>query len=181
MKNKPQQRKFRLNESIRALELRIIDDEGGSLGVMTRADALAKAGEQGLDLIEIAPDAKPPVAKIVDYGKFQYEQKKKLKELRANTKTSEVKNVQIKTGTSSNDLELKAKRASEWLDEGHRLQAELYLRGRAKYMDKAFLEERLTKFLGMMSVPYKIVEDFRKSPKGLVILVERGKTNPSNE
>lgn len=90
---------IRINEGIRARELRVISDEG-NLGVLSLSDALAAAQERGLDLIEISPDANPPVAKIIDYGKFQYDQKKKQKEIKANTSTGgEVKSLQVKIGT----------------------------------------------------------------------------------
>lgn len=172
---KNQQQNFRINETIRAQELRVIGGGGENLGVLSLEDALKAAYDEGLDLIEVAPMAKPPVARIVDYGKFKYEQKKKLKEVKAKANNMEVKSIQVKTGTSENDVQVKAKRASEWLAEGHRVKAELYLRGRAKYMDKEFLHDRLKRFLDMLTVPYKVVNDFRKSPKGIDVLIEKGK------
>ena len=164
-----------INEGITAPELRVlIDGEEGSF-VMKREEALEKAREMGLDLIEISANANPPVAKITDYGKYMYAQKKKQKEIKARQKTVEVKNIQIKIGTGEADLKLKAQRASKWLEEGDRVKVELYLRGRAKYMDKNFLRDRLTNVLSLISSPYKIVEDFKQSPKGFVILIEPDK------
>ncbi len=164
-----------INEGIKALELRVlIDGEEGSF-VMKREEALEKARDLGLDLIEISANANPPVARITDYGKYMYEQKKKQKEIKSRQKTVEVKNIQIKIGTGEADLKLKAQRASKWLEEGDRVKVELYLRGRAKYMDKNFLRDRLTNVLSLISSPYKIVEDFKQSPKGFVILIEPDK------
>jgi translation initiation factor IF-3 len=119
---------IKINDAIRAPEVRVIHDELGSLGVMKIKDAIAKAMELGLDLVEISPDAVPPVAKIIDYGKFTYAQKKKQKDIKSkqNTASSEVKNIQIKVGTGENDIAIKAKRASEWLVDGHRVKVELY-------------------------------------------------------
>lgn len=165
----------RINETIRAHELRVIDDEGNNLGIISLAEALKIAQDRGLDLIEVSPDAKPPVAKIADYGKFQYDQKKKLKEIKAKTTTSEVKNIQVKIATGEGDMGIKAKKASEWLEEGHRVKIELYIRGRSKGMDKNFLRDRLHRVLALLTVPYKLVEDAKDSPKGIAILVERAK------
>lgn len=166
--------RLRINEGIRAPELRVLLDEGESK-IMKKDDALALALEMGLDLIEISANAKPPVAKITDYGKFVYDQKKKQKEIKAKQNTVEVKSIQIRLGTGEADLELKSRRASEWLAEGQRVKAELYLRGRSKYMDKKFLHDRLGKVLSLITEDYKVVEDFKKSPKGIAILIEPAK------
>jgi translation initiation factor IF-3 len=165
----------KINDAIRAPEVRVIHDELGSLGVMKIKDAIAKAMELGLDLVEISPDAQPPVAKIIDYGKFTYAQKKKQKEIKSkqNTASSEVKNIQIKVGTGEHDIEIKANRASEWLTEGHRVKIELFLRGRVKGMDKKFLEERLQRIVDQIKIDYKLVEGFKESPKGIVVTLER--------
>lgn len=165
----------RINNQIRASEVRVIDAEGGSIGVMPIRDAIALAKEKGLDLIEINPNSQPPIAKIQDFGKFQYEQAKKLKKTRANAKVTETKNIQIKVGTGDHDLELKAKNASKWLKEGHRLKVELYLSGRLKYMDQNFLKGRLDRVLHFITEPYKIAEPYKKSPKGLMITLEKEK------
>jgi len=136
-------------------------------------EALAKAREAGLDLIEISPDANPPVAKITDYGKFQYEQKKKGRATR--TPRTETKSLQVKIGTGEHDLALKAKRASEFLKEGHRVKAELFLGGRAKYMDKEFLNKRLERLLHLISEDYKIADGPKRSPKGLMVILEKNR------
>jgi len=146
-------------------------DDGNS-EVMSRDKALELAREQGLDLIEVTAKAKPPVAKITDYGKYAYDQKKKQKEIKAKAHTVEVKNMQIRVATGEADLKMKADRATEWLQEGHRVKAELYLRGRAKYMDKKFLQGRLGNVLTFIETEYKIVDDFKPSPKGIAILIE---------
>jgi translation initiation factor IF-3 len=163
----------RINNQIRANELRVIGAEGENLGVMSFADAYKLAKESNLDLIEISPKANPPVAKIADYGKFQYDENKKQKLAKANAKTVEVKSLQVKIGTGEHDLILKAKRASEWLAEGHRIKIDLFLTGRTKYLDQKFLEERLERLLRLISVDYKISEPAKKSPKGLSLVVEK--------
>jgi translation initiation factor IF-3 len=171
LKNKQKNNRLKINQGIRAPELRVLLEDGESR-VMSREDALALAEDQGLDLIEITAKANPPVARITDYGKFVYDQKKKQKEIKAKQNTVEVKNIQIRVGTGDADLQLKAKRASDWLKEGQRVKAELYLRGRAKYMDKKFLHARLGNVLSLITEEYKVVEDYKPSPKGIAILIE---------
>jgi translation initiation factor IF-3 len=163
----------RINNAIRAKELRVVTADGENLGVINTRDAIKKAEEMGLDLIEISPNAKPPVAKIADYGKFLYDQKKKQKEAKSKAHSVEVKSIQVKVGTDGNDLSLKAKRASEWLEEGHRVKAELFLPGRTKYMDRNFLEERLNRVLKLITVDYKVADPIKKCPKGLVTIIEK--------
>lgn len=165
----------RANEKIRARELRVIGADGENLGVLPFAEALEKAKELGLDLIEISPNAVPPIAKIADYGKFLYENSKKLKAQKAKAHTVEVKSVQIKMGTGDHDLELKAKKTSEWLKEGNKIKIDLFLPGRSKYMNLDFLKERLERILRLISVPYKVTDEAKKSPKGLTMMIEKEK------
>ncbi|MDP3955912.1 MAG: translation initiation factor IF-3 [bacterium] len=165
----------RINETIRCRELRVIDEEEGNLGIMKTEDALAKARERGVDLIEVSPNAEPPIAKIGDYGKWLYEQKKKKRESKASTST-ETKSVQVKIATGDHDLELKAKRASAFLKEGHRVKIELFLRGRSKYLGKDFHSERLDRILRLISEPYKIASSLAKSHKGVSLIIERDKS-----
>jgi translation initiation factor IF-3 len=163
----------RINNQIRAKELRVIGSEGENYGVMTFKEAFDKANSQGMDLIEISPNAAPPIAKIMEYGKFQYEQNKKQKKAKANAHKTETKSIQIKIGTGDHDLLLKAKKASEWLKEGHRIKVELFLSGRSKYQQEAFLKERLDRVLHLITEHYKISEPYKRSPKGLMITLEK--------
>ena len=165
----------RINNQIRAHELRVIDSENQNLGLLSIKDALELAQSKGLDLIEISPNANPPVAKIMDYGKYQYEASKKLKKAKAGAKASETKSIQIKIGTGDHDLALKAKTASKWLKEGHRIKIELFLAGRAKYMDEKFLKERLDRVLHLITEDYKVSEAYKNGPKGLFITIEKAK------
>jgi len=165
----------RINNQIRATEVRVISNEGVNLGILSFKDAFAMANEQGFDLIEITPNANPPIVKIANFGKYQYEQNKKLKKARAGAKTTETKSIQIKIGTGENDLALKARKASEWLKEGHRIKVELFLSGRSKYMADAFLRERLDRVLHLITENYKVAEAYRKGPKGPTITIEKEK------
>jgi translation initiation factor IF-3 len=165
----------RINNQIRAAELRVIGSENENLGVLSIKDALELANSKGLDLIEISPNANPPVAKIMEYGKYQYEISKKLKKAKAGATSTETKSIQIKIGTGEHDLALKAKTASKWLEEGHRIKIELFLSGRAKFMDEKFLRERLDRVLHLITVDYKIAEQHKRGPKGLTLTIEKAK------
>ncbi|MEN9524058.1 MAG: hypothetical protein RL536_127 [Candidatus Parcubacteria bacterium] len=165
--------RVKINHQIKAPELRVITAEGENLGVIALSIALAEAQKRELDLIEISPMAVPPVAKIMDYGKYLYDEKKKDKVAKSKVQTSELKIVQVKIGTGEHDLELKAKRVSEWLSEGNRVKIDLFLVGRSKYMDQNFLKERLERILKLVTVEYKVGQDIVKGPKGLSIVVER--------
>src|SRR3989338_7643136 len=153
----------RINNQIRAAELRVLSIK----------DALELAQNKGMDLIEIGPNATPPLAKIMDFGKYKYEINKKLKKVKGGAKHTETKSIQIKIGTGDHDLELKAKNASKWLKEGHRIKVELFLAGRAKYMDEKFLKERLDRLLHLITENYKIGDGYKKGPKGLMIIIEK--------
>lgn len=164
---------IRINNQIQAPELRVIMENGDNLGVLSFKEALDKAREAGLDLLEISPKANPPVAKIMDYGKFQYAENKKQKVAKAKAHTVEVKNIQVKVGTGDHDLELKAKKASEWLKEGNRIKIDLFLPGRTKYMDINFLKERMARVLKLITEEFRVAEEAKKSLKGLSIVIEK--------
>ncbi len=153
--------------------MRVITAEGENLGVLPIAKALEEARNRGLDLIEISPNANPPIGKIMDYGKYLYDEKKKVKTAKAKVVITELKTVQVKIGTGEHDLNLKAKRVSEWLGEGNRVKIDLFLVGRSKYMDLNFLKERLERIMKLITVEYKVAQDVVKGPKGLTIIVER--------
>ena len=153
----------------------MLGPEGENFGVLPLSDAIAKAQEFGLDLIEISPNAVPPVAKVMEYGKFQYEQQKKRREMKAKSHTTETKSVQVKIGTGDHDMQLKAKKAAAWLAEGHRVKVDLFLWGRYKYMEFGFLKERLERFLKLIPADYKLADPISKSPKGLATTLERAK------
>ncbi len=169
------QTKTRINRGITADPLRVIGENGENFGVISLRDALDHAEKAGVDLILVSPNAVPPVAKIMEYGKFQYAENKKQKEAKAKIHNVETKAIQLTIGTGDHDLELKAKKAGEWLTEGHRIKIDLFLRGRAKYMDQKFLKERLGRILKLIPVGFKIAENAQKSPKGLSLVIEKQK------
>lgn len=165
--------KTRINHAIRATELRVVGPDGENLGQLSLEDALKAAESHNLDLIEISPNANPPVAKIMDYGKFRYQAGRKASEMKAKSHVTETKSVQVKIGTGDHDQQLKARRTAEWLEEGHRVKIDLFLWGRYKYMEPAFLKERLDRFLKIIPTEYKVADEMKKSPKGYSITIER--------
>lgn len=152
----------------------MVDETGKNLGIIEISQALDLAKEKGLDLIEISGGANPPVAKIMDLGKFQYLEERKERQSKKSHQ-SLVRNIRLNIGTSEHDLELKAKKASDFLKKGDRVKIDLMLRGRAKYLDKKFLEERLKRILNFLTENYKIVEEPKKGPRGIAILIEKEK------
>jgi len=168
-----QKDRTRINNAIRAKELRVIGAKGENLGVITVEEALKEADKVNLDLIEISPNAKPPVAKIMDFGQYRYETKRKASEIKAKSHVTETKSVQVKIGTGEHDQALKAKKAAEWLNEGHRVKVDLFLSGRYKYMEPTFLKERLERFLKIIPAEYKLADEIKKSPKGFSTTLER--------
>lgn len=162
-----------MNEGIRAAEVRVLGPEGENFGIMPIREALAKSQELGYDLIEVSPNAVPPVCKITDYGKFKYEQNKKDKEVKSKARIIETKEAQVKIGTSDHDMGIKAGKVASWLREGHRVNVNLFLWGRYKYMEFDFLKTHLQKFLDVIPEGYKLADDIKKSPKGLACTLER--------
>ena len=120
----------RINERIRVPQVRVIGDEGEQLGVMDTRDAIRTAREKGLDLVEVAATADPPVCRIIDFGKFQYEAKKKANEAKKKQAVIVVKEVKFRPGTDDHDYDYRMKHAREWLKEGDKVKATIWFRGR---------------------------------------------------
>ena len=168
--------KVSINNQIRAFEMRVIDQNGKNLGVISKDEALRLAKEAGLDLIEVSATVNPPICKIADYGKHAYEMSKKKKEVKAKQINSETKNIQLSVEIGENDLNVKAKRAAEWIKDGHRVKIELQLKGRTKFMDEAFLRERLNRILAIIPAEYKIAEPIKKvGNKSFIVVLEKVK------
>ena len=120
----------RINEAIRAREVQLISDTGENLGVVGRFDALAKAQEVGLDLVEISPNANPPVCKILDYGKFKYEQQKKAAEQKKKQKVIEIKEIKMRPNIDDHDYDVKIRAMKRFFEEGDKVKVTLRFRGR---------------------------------------------------
>lgn len=129
MKNDKKGNQYRVNEQIRAREVRIVGDDGST--VMPTKQALDMAREEGVDLVEISPNAQPPVCRIIDYSKFLYQQKKRAKELKAKQVKQEVKEIRFGPQTDEHDYNFKLKHAKEFLEEGNKVRAYVFFRGRS--------------------------------------------------
>lgn len=121
-----------LNEEIREKELRVIDETGTMIGVISRSEALEMADEKKLDLVNVSPNANPPVCKILDYGKYRYELQKREKEAKKKQKTTQVKEIRLSTFIEEHDIMVKAKTANKFLQEGDKVKVSLRFRGRER-------------------------------------------------
>ncbi len=140
----------RINEMIRVREVRLIDEQGQQRGILPTAEALEIAQNSGLDLVEVSPNAKPPVCKLVDYGKFKFEQEKKLREAKKKQKQVKLKEIRMQPKIEEHDLNFKTKHIREFLEEGCKVKVSVRFRGR----ELAHLElgrdvlDRVLKMLG---------------------------------
>ena len=121
---------MRINDDIRMREVRVIDENGQQLGIMATRDAVRIAEEHHLDLVEISPQARPPVCKILDYGKYRYEQQKREKEARKKQKVFEIKEVKLRPGIEDHDFDVKFKNAVRFLADGNKVKVTIMFRGR---------------------------------------------------
>ena len=119
-----------VNEAIRDREVLVIGSDGTQLGVMSRHDALQKAYDEDLDLLCVAPNAQPPVCKIIDYGRYRFEQQKKEREAKKNQQTAEMKSLRVSPVIDQHDFDTKVKRAKEWLSGGQKVKIDMRFRGR---------------------------------------------------
>ncbi len=149
-----------INEEIRASEVRLIDENGEMRGIMSIDDAMALADEANLDLVNISPNAEPPVCKILDYGKYRYELQKKEKQNKKNQKVTEVKEIRLSPSIEDHDVQVKAKTAIKFLKDGDKLKVSLRFRGRERdYVAKGY--EVMEAFAELVS-EYGVIE---KKPK----------------
>ena len=154
---------IRTNERIRAREIRVIDDEGQQLGVMQPFEALKKAREKNLDLVEISPTAQPPVCRIMDYGKYLYQQEKKEREAKKHQKTITVKEVKFRINVDDHDYETKKNHVLRFLDEGDKVKATIFFRGRE--MTRTNLGRQILERL-IKDVEDKSIVEFRPRQEG---------------
>lgn len=149
-----------INEDIRADEVRLIDEEGEMRGIVSLDEALAIAEEADLDLVNISPNADPPVCKILDYGKYRYEQQKKEKNAKKNQRVTEIKEIRLSASIENHDIEVKAKSAKKFLTDGDKVKVSLRFRGREMgYTQLGF--DAMNKFAELVSE----VGEIEKEPK----------------
>ncbi len=170
--NRPNQNKkyYRTNDRIFARELRVLDSEGKQIGIISKDEALTLARSQELDLVEIAPLAKPPVAKIIDFKKFLYQEEKKKREEKKKAKTSETKEVRLGPFMSENDLMVMARRAREFLQNGDKVRLVVTFNGR-QITHPEFGHKILDKTLDILSDISKVDRERKLEGRKLIILI----------
>lgn len=171
---------YRTNERIYASELRVLDGEGKQIGVLSKSEALDKAKELGLDLVEVAPLAKPPVAKIVDFNKFLYQLEKKKKEERKKTKVSQTKEIRLGPFTDDHDLQVSVKRAREFLTAGQKVRLVVKFSGR-QIVHPEFGEQTLKKVIEQVSDVSKVEKDKHFEGKQLISILSPEKHKKNEE
>jgi translation initiation factor IF-3 len=162
----------RINDQITAPELRVIDESGKNLGVLPKEQALALAKERGLDLIEVAPQATPPVAKIMSFDKFRYQKEKERKKQERAKKGPGLKQIRLSARSAKNDLEIKARKVNEFLNKGHKVEIMMVLRGREKEM-KDWARQKMLDFLTIVGPNHKVIVEPKPGGRGLVMQIGR--------
>jgi len=160
----------RVNDKIRVPAVRLIDETGTQVGVVPIQEALTKAQTAGLDLVEVSPDAKPPVCRIQDYSKFLFEQQKKDRQAKANAHKSDTKEVRLRPGTGQGDIDIKAKHAREFLAEGHKVSILLQFRGR-EMSHRELGIEMIRKFAAQLGDIAKMEQEPRQEGKRMFALL----------
>ena len=162
--------KNRINEAIRISPIRLIGENGEQIGITETSEAIRMAKDLDLDLIEISPNAKPPVCKIMSWGKFQYLQTKKENDNKKKQKKTEVKGVRIRPATGENDLNFKRSQTEKFLKKGNKVKIQIVLRGREKaFSDLA--KQTLRDFVDKIEIPVKIEQDISKQFNGFSVLI----------
>jgi len=174
------QKNPRVNNQIKLSQIRLIDENGQNLGIVETDKALEIAREKGLDLIEIAPNVRPPVCRIMDYGKYQYQKSREERQQKTKQKKIEIKGVRNRLRTGQHDLEVKVKQANKFLDRGHKVKIEMILRGREKAL-LAIAKEKLNKFIELISPDIEIEKEAERQPRGLSVMVIKPHAKTSRE
>jgi translation initiation factor IF-3 len=167
----------RVNERIRAPEIRVIDHDGEMLGVMTPQEAMRRAEELGLDLVEISPNAVPPVCKILDYGKYKYEQQKKAAEAKKNQKVVEIKEIKVRPAIGEHDYQVKYKAARKFLENGDKVKITLRLRGR-EMTHKDLIMQVMNRLRDELKDISKVDQEAKFEGRQVVMVLSAEKPNP---
>jgi len=167
--------KHRINREIKGEKFRIISPDSSQLGVMSRNQALERAEDYGMDLIEIAPQADPPVCRIMDYGKYTYELQKKEKIQKKNQQKQQLKEIRFKPRTDTHDYNFKMKHAREFIEDGNKVKATVMFRGR-EMAHKDIGADLLAKFIQDMSDIAKLDNEIKFEGRNLSVIMSPGKT-----
>jgi len=160
----------RINEYIRISPVRLIDENGRQVGIVPTEQALQMAREKELDLVEIVPNVRPPIVKIIDFGKYQYQKAKEDQQQKSKQKRTEVKGLRIGFRTDDHDIEVRRKQAEKFLSNGNKVKIEIRLRGREK-AHQPLARETLANFVKLVSVPNKIEQEIKRFPGGFNVII----------
>ncbi|MBN9391846.1 MAG: translation initiation factor IF-3 [Chloroflexi bacterium] len=173
-------RNLRVNERIRVPEIRVIDENGEQLGIMKTREALALARSQNNDLVEVAPNAQPPVCRIMDYGKYRYEQDKKEKEARKSQKVITIKEVRLRPKIDDHDLKTKGNQARGFLEEGHKVKMTVLFRGR-EMAHQDIGREVLNEMIDMLKDVAQIEQAPRVEGRNMSMMLSKAASKSSSE
>ena len=182
-RNKTQTKFYRTNERIYATELRVLDPDGKQIGILSKYDALTKAKEMGLDLVEVAPKALPPVARIIDFKKFLYQEEKKRRDEKKKSKSSETKEVRLGPFMSDNDLMVMVNRARDFLSENNKVKLVVRFTGR-QITHPEFGHKIVDKALENLSDISKVEKGKHFEGRQLIVMIspeKKGKNEEKNE
>jgi len=164
------EKRLRLNNQIRVPEINVIDDVGKPLGIMPVHEALKLSEAKGLDLVEIGPTAKPPLAKIMNFGKYMYQKEKRGQGGKSKSPAQEVKTLRIGFRTETHDIMIRTTQADKFLKKGHRVKLQITMRGKEREMAN-LAREKLEKSLSLVSVPFVKEMDIKRYPGGFEVLI----------
>jgi len=172
-KKETQIKKPIINNSIKAKEVRLIDEVGQQFGVVSLEEAISKAKEKGFDLIQVTEKVDPPICKIMDYGKYIYSLKKKEKSIKYN-KGGELKHIRLTFNISDYDTEIRAKQAEKFLKIGDKVMIEMVLRGREK-AHSDFAKEKMIKFTEILNklIPVRTEREIKRQPRGFTMIITK--------
>lgn len=162
----------KINRQITAPELRVVGEKGENLGVLKTEKALALAETKGLDLVEVAPTASPPVARIINFDKFRYEKTKEAKKIKQQSRGKELKYIRLSPRMAKNDILIKLKQATKFLEQGHKIEIQLRLRGREK-ANKEWGRQKLEEFVALLPDDYKAVNEIKLAGPGFVVQINK--------
>lgn len=165
---------MRLNEKIVAHEIRVIDSEGEQLGILSRSEALTIAENQGLDLIEVSPNAAPPVCRLMDYGKYKYQQSKKQHEAKKHQKVIHVKEVKLRPKTEEHDLQFKLNNALRFLEEGNKVKVTVMFRGR-EMTHRKIGRDLLEKFQALIGETGAVEQPLKDEGRSITLIMAPSK------
>lgn len=165
-------KKTLINNQIRAREVRVIGEAGQQMGVMPLENALREAKERNLNLIQVTEKVEPPVCKIMDYGKYLYQQQKREKGIKP--KGGEIKGIRLSFNISQHDMEVRARQAEKFLKEGDKIRIEMRLKGREKALGD-FAKEKINNFLEALQniIPLKIEKELKREPRGFSMIISK--------